>query len=177
MSGSLDLAYQSHDRVGRLQAVVRYCLEGIAVGFGKWEDTAGAPGAYLAVVSGSSVADFADPMGDNYWPETGREPLEGFDAFYEALRTVAYDCDGAAVVSVDGIINEQLVRFRSPRDVEVEYEPWMGARHMSALDVSTRDDVVATLTLSEETGRVTVFQNGTFESTPPERFGERWRGK
>jgi hypothetical protein len=177
MSGPLDIAYQSHYRVGHVQAVVRYCLEGIAVGFGKWEDTAGAPGAYLAVVSGASVADFADPMGDNYWPETGREPLEEFDAFYEALRTVANECDGAAVVGVDGVVNEQLVRFRSPPDIDVEYEPWMGARHMSALDVSTRDDVVATLTLSEETGRVTVFQNGTFESTPPERFGDRWRGR
>lgn len=175
MSGPLDIAYQSHYRVRHVQAVVRYCLEGIAMGFGDWEDTAGAPGAYLAVVSGASVADFADPMGDNYWPKTGREPLEGFDAFYEALWTVASDCDGAAVMGVDGVINEQLVRFRSPRDVDVDYEPWMGARHMSALDVSTHDDVVATLTLSEETGRVTVFQNGTFESTPPERFGDRWR--
>lgn len=177
MSGPLDIAYQSHDRVARLQAVIRYCLEGIAMGFGRWDDTSGAPGAYLAIVSGSSVADFADPMGDNHWPEAGREPLEEFDAFHEALRTVSSDCDGAAVIGVDGVINEQLVRFRSPPNVEVEYEPWMGARHMSALDISTRADVVATLTLSEETGRVTVFQNGTFESTPPERFGERWRGR
>lgn len=177
MSGPLDIAYRSHDRVGRIQAVIRYCLEGIATGYGRWEDTAGAPGAYLAVVSGASVADFADPMGDNRWPATGREPLADFDAFYDALRDVARACDGAAVVGVDGVINEQLVRFRSPADVDADYEPWMGARHMSALDVSTHPDVVVTLTLSEETGRVTVFQDGTFQSTPPERFGERWRGE
>ncbi|QLD86118.1 DNA integrity scanning protein DisA nucleotide-binding domain protein [Natronomonas halophila] len=176
MSGPLAIDYRTHHRVDRMQAVIRYCLEGIAMEFGRWEDTAGAPGAYLALVSSGSVADFADPMGDNHWPETGREPLEEFDAFYESLRTVAQTCDGAAVVGVDGVINEQLVRFRSPAGVQADYEPWMGARHMSALDVSTREDVVVTLTLSEETGRVTVFQNGTFESVPPERFGERWRG-
>lgn len=175
MSGPLDIAYHSHDRVGRIQAVIRYCLEGIAVGFGRWEDTSGAPGAYLAVVSSASVADFADPMGDNCWPESGREPLSDFDAFYEALQEIARTCDGAAVVGVDGVLNEQLVRFRSPADVAADYEPWMGARHMSALDVSTRQDVVVTLTLSEETGRVTVFRDGDFESTPPERFGARWR--
>lgn len=176
MSGPLDIAYRSHGRMRRLQAVIRYCLEGVATSFGRWEDTAGAPGAYLAIVSGASVADFADPMGDNYWPETGREPLSAFDEFHDSLHTVAHECDGAAVVSVDGVINEQLVRFRSPAGVQADYEPWMGARHMSALDVSTREDVVVTLTLSEETGRVTVFQNGTFESVPPARFGERWRG-
>jgi hypothetical protein len=175
MTGPLDIAYRSHDRVGRIGAAIRYCLEAIALGFGRWDDTSG-PGAYLAVVSRSSVADFADPMGDNRWPDRGRKPLVDFDAFYEALESVAHNCDGAAVVAVDGVVNEQLVRFRSPDDAVADYAPWMGARHMSALDVSTHPDVVLTLTLSAETGRVTAFQDGTFRSTPPERFGERWRG-
>ncbi|WEL27507.1 Diadenylate cyclase (plasmid) [Haloferax volcanii] len=41
----------------------------------------------------------------------------------------------------------------------------MGARHMSALETSTREEVVATITLSEEDGRVTVFTDGTFEDS------------
>jgi len=36
----------------------------------------------------------------------------------------------------------------------------MGARHMSALEASTRTNVVATITLSEENGRVSVFVDG-----------------
>lgn len=176
MADALDIQYRAHDRVRRLQAVLRYCLEGVATAHGPWSENGTAPGAYLAIVSGPSVAAFADPMGDNRWPETGRDPLSDFDAFYRSLETVAATCDGAVVVGVDGVVNEQLVRFRSPETPDVEYEPWMGARHMSALDISTRPDVVATVTLSQESGRVSTFRDGAFESTPPERFGERWRG-
>ncbi|WP_338739714.1 hypothetical protein [Haloplanus salilacus] len=39
----------------------------------------------------------------------------------------------------------------------------MGARHMGALETSTRDAVAAAITLSEEDGRVTVFDDGAFE--------------
>lgn len=177
VSNPLAIPYRDHDRVRRLEAITRYSLEGLALSFGRWRESAAGPGAYLAVVSGASVDGFADPMGENRWPEEGRDPLADVDAFYSALETVANTCDGAVVVGADGVINGQLVRFRSPPDVDVEYEPWMGARHMSALDVSTRDDVVSTLTLSGESGRVTVFRDGRFRSMPPERFGERWRGE
>ena len=34
---------------------------------------------------------------------------------------------------------------------------------MSALETSTRDAVLATITLSEADGRVTVFRDGTYE--------------
>ena len=57
---------------------------------------------------------------------------------------------------------------------QLEYEPWMGARHMSALDISTRPEVVTTLTLSEETGRVTVFDDGEFDSRKRDELGDPW---
>ena len=174
---ALAFDFWSHDRVRHLEAIVRYSLEGIATAYGRFDGTEGpSPGAYLAVVSGHSVADYADPMGENHWPEEGREPLWDLDAFYASLERVASTCDGAVVVSVDGVVNRQLVRFRSP-DVHLEYAPWMGARHMSALDISTREEVVVALTLSQESGRVTRFRDGTFESVTPDRFGERWRGR
>ena len=47
-----------------------------------------------------------------------------------------------------------------------EFTAPMGTRHMSALETSTRKEVVATITLSEEDGRVTVFTDGTFEDSP-----------
>lgn len=72
------------------------------------------------------------------------------------------------VIAVDGVIEEQMVRFRnlSPQErdelsTEVTYENWMGSRHMSALETSARSEVIATITLSEEDGRVSVFQDGT----------------
>ncbi|WP_228842307.1 hypothetical protein [Halococcus agarilyticus] len=46
---------------------------------------------------------------------------------------------------------------------------------MNALDTSTRDDVVAAITLSEENGRVTVFADGEFEDYSREEIGGRWR--
>lgn len=176
-SDPLDIPYADHDRVRRLRAVIQYCLESNSLSFDNWNaPNHKGPGAYIAIVSGWSVNSYADPMGDNRWPEYGRDVLSDIDAFYDAASRVAESCDGAVVVGVDGVVNEQLVRFRTPDDLDVEYEPWMGARHMSALDISTREDVVATVTLSQENGRVTVFQDGSFESTLPERFGERWRG-
>ena len=52
----------------------------------------------------------------------------------------------------------------------------MGTKHLSAAEISVRDEVWAAVTLSEETGRVTVFSDGEFEDYPRERLGERWRG-
>ena len=46
---------------------------------------------------------------------------------------------------------------------------------MNALDTSAREDVIATVTLSEESGRVTAFSNGMFESVERGEIGGRWR--
>lgn len=48
---------------------------------------------------------------------------------------------------------------------------------MNALDTSLRDDVVATVTLSEENGRVTVFADGEFDDYSREEIGGRWRAE
>lgn len=175
---SLSIDYRGHDRVVRLLDVLVYHLEEIALGFDRWGDPdASGPGMYLAVVVGPSVEGYADAMGENRWPEGAvRDPLADGDAFGEAAREVARNCDGAVVVSVDGVVSGQLVRFR-PEEVsdDVAYAPWMGSRHMSALDVSTRPDVVATLTLSGESGRVTVFEDGDYETVERDALGGEWR--
>ena len=54
------------------------------------------------------------------------------------------------------------------------YEDWMGSRHVNALDTSTRSEVVAAITLSEETGRITVFVNGGFEDYERAEIAAEW---
>lgn len=177
---SLAIEYRNHARIDRLVAVLRYTLEQLSLEFDRWEESrVYGPGMYLAVVVGPSVSSYADPMGANRWPDRGGvEPLADWEGFLEAAIEVAYCCDGAVVISVDGVVSPQLVRFRMDAiDTELGYEPWMGARHMSALDVSTREDVIATVTLSEETGRVTVFEDGTFESEERQNLGGAWRAE
>lgn len=46
---------------------------------------------------------------------------------------------------------------------------------MSAIETSVRPEVVATVTLSEETGRVSVFRNGDAESMERNELGGVWR--
>ncbi len=176
-SRRLTIEYRTHVRVDRLIDVLCYTVQEIALGFDRWgESRVYGPGMYLAVVVGPSVETIADPMGENRWPEAAtRDVLHGDDAFVAAAEEVAYTFDGAVLVSVDGIVQPQMVRFRmADIDPDLEYAPWMGARHMSALDVSTRSDVLAAITLSEETGRVTRFENGTYESLEREELGAPW---
>lgn len=179
-SNNLTIPYARHSRVERLRDVLQYHVESIALGFDRWgEARVHGPGLYLAIVVGPKIADYADPMGNNRWPtERSRDALSHSDDFANALKDVAYTADGAVVVSVDGIVSDQLVRFNSlGSTADLEYAPWMGSRHMSALDISTRPDVVTTMTLSQESGRVTRFENGTFESVEFENLGEPYRAE
>lgn len=178
--GPLSIDYRGHERVAWLLDVLVYYLEEISLEFDRWEEPGvHGPGMYLAVVVGPTVKPYADAMGDNRWPDQAvRDPLEDTDAFSEAAQEVARTRDGAVVVSVDGLVNRQLVRFRSDGiEDEVEYASWMGARHMSALDISTRPDIVATITLSGETGRITVFEDGDFDTVEREVLGGEWRSE
>ncbi|TYL40000.1 hypothetical protein CV102_06480 [Natronococcus pandeyae] len=177
MDRHLEIPYERHDRVRRLIDAIRYCLESISLSFDGWnEPRIRGPGTYFAIVAGRSITDFADPMGDNRWPVDGsREVLADLDAFYEAAQPVALENDGAVVVSVDGVVQEQMVRFRDHPHEGDGYADWMGTRHMSALDTSLRDPVVATLTLSQETGRVTVFRDGEYDSIEHDDLASRWR--
>lgn len=180
----LRIEYETHDGVEKLIDCLLHSLEGISLDFDRWEEQyVKGPGMYIAVVTGPSVAEFADPMGDNAWPtDRCRQVCLDLNTFFETARTVAMTRDGALVVSVDGVIQEQLVRFRDfgpgePEAVDeaaAEYEDWMGTRHMSALDTSRRRNVISTVTLSEETGRVTIFQRGSFRTFERSELGGKW---
>jgi hypothetical protein len=148
------------------------CVKDISLGFERWGDPyARGPGLYF-VVERDSMTEFATPMGANRWPiEDCGTVFAETDTFLEATRRVAFSQDGAVVVHSDGTIEEAMVRVdqRSSAEYrridELPYAEWMGTRHMSALETSTRKEVVATITLSEEDGRVTVFTDGTFEDS------------
>jgi DNA integrity scanning protein DisA with diadenylate cyclase activity len=58
---------------------------------------------------------------------------------------------------------------------DLPYAGWMGARHMSALETSTRAAVSVVVTLSEEDGRVTIFSDGTFTEYHCEALWNEWR--
>ncbi|MFB6101816.1 MAG: DNA integrity scanning protein DisA nucleotide-binding domain protein [Haloplanus sp.] len=183
----LTIEYADHAPVTELIDIITYCVEGVSLEFDRWDDPyVQGPGLYFVIVAGTSIAGYADSMGDNRWPiDACRQVDADHDAFFEAAQTVAIEHDGAVVVTVDGTIHEQMVRLKdlSPEDLaelddiqSVNYADWMGARHMSAVDTSARDEVVATITLSEEDGRVTVFQNGDYVDYQHESLGGVWRG-
>lgn len=184
-SHPLDISYEDHATVEDLLDVILFCLEDISLGFDQWEEkyTQG-PGLYFAIVSGHSLRDYADEMGDNYWPvEESQNVLKDITRFYEITKDVAWTRDGAVAVSVDGAVQHQMVRFRDLETAgsneqeerkQIEYADWMGARHMSALDTSIRPEVVRTITLSAENGRVTIFRNGEFTSYARNELSAKW---
>jgi diadenylate cyclase len=175
------IEYAEHESVEQLVRRLLDFAEDLSVSFESWEEPySKGPGLYVAVVADHAYDSYTDPMGTNTWPVDACKQVADEDAFYEALRTVAFENDGALVVSVDGVIQEQMVRFHDYRDDVAEddnlaYEDWMGSRHMSALETSLRPAVVATVTLSEENGRVSVFQDGAVRSTHREEIGSEWR--
>ncbi|WP_299331815.1 diadenylate cyclase [Haloplanus sp.] len=154
---------------------IKRCVAAVSVEFDRWDDPlARGPGLYFVVERGPS-AEFVAPMGTNRWPvENCESVLAGWAAFLRAARSVAFTCDGAAIVRADGTVRETMVRVEQlpaadhHRVDDLQYADWMGARHMSALETSTRRGVTAAVTLSEEDGRVTVFADGTFENVPTE---------
>lgn len=182
-SHPLAIDYEHHPPVRELLDVVQYCLEEISLGFDGWDGPSDhGPGAYFALVSGRSLREYADAMGENVWPTEECWRVCGADtSFCETTREVAESRDGAVVVSLDGVIQEQMVRFRdlstddSAEREGLEYGEWMGSRHMSALETSARDEVIATLTLSAENGRVTVFRDRTFDARTRDELAAEWR--
>lgn len=152
---------------------IERCVKDISLGFERWDNPyARGPGLYF-VVERESMAEFAAPMGTNRWPvEECTTVFAETDVFLEAAQDVALSCDGAIVVHNDGTIEEEMVRVKqlSPAECQqnnnLPYAGWMGARHMSALETSTRKEVITAFTLSEEDGQVTVFIDGTFEDSP-----------
>lgn len=174
----LDIDYGDHPPVRELVDVIEFCAETIGLEFDRWDEPhVHGPGLYFAVVSGGSVRGYADVLGESQWPVTdSRHVLDDVFAFYESAKEVAQSRDGAVVVGVDGTALSQMVRFRNPTDgvTDSEYPAWMGTRHMSALDTSTREEVVATVTLSAENGRVTTFRGGEFVTRLREEMSRKW---
>jgi len=180
----LAIEYGDHERVREVVDRLTYCAEHVSVAFDGWEEPhVKGPGLYFAVVADRDYGAYADPMGDNRWPREGCASVFDEAAFVDAVGTVSVEQDGGIVVAVDGEIEAQMVRFRdlgtrsgeSDLVDDVSYEPWMGSRHMSAIETSVRPEVVATVTLSEETGRVSVFRDGEATSMRRHELGGEWR--
>ncbi|MFC4452051.1 MULTISPECIES: diadenylate cyclase [Halobacteriales] len=169
--------------VGELIDFIIYAIEDISLEFERWgEEHVRGPGLYFVVVAGVHSGAYADPLGENVWPtETCRVVTENLDGFVQAARTVGHSRDGAVVVSTDGTIQEQMVRIKSPNSDEaeaaetIEYADWMGTKHLSAIEVSVREEVVAAVTLSEEDGRMTLFEDGDYNDYQRDELGGEWR--
>ncbi len=160
-------------------ARLKYCVEKISLGFDRWTDPhAHGPGLYFVVARESATA-FAEPMGANRWPvEDCGNVFAPLDTLVETTKHVAFRCDGAVIVHTDGEIEEQMMRITQLVTADREqsdglpYAGWMGARHMSALETSTRPEVLAAITLSEEDGRLTIFIDGMYADYPRDALGD-----
>lgn len=182
--GDVDPLRVAYTTVVELTELVTYAVESISLGFERWEEPyVRGPSLYFVIVAGVHSGEYADSLGDNRWPvETCRIVDSDLDPFVDAARTVAFERDGAILVSTDGTIQQQMVRIKSPgseqcagKQESVEYADWMGTKHLSAAEISVREDVWAAVTLSEESGRVTVFRDGEFDDYKREELGSRWR--
>ena len=166
--------------VERTVDLLTYIAEDVSLGFDRWNDRyVRGPSLYFLVLSGARSGSFVDGLGTNRWPvEQARVLPEEFTSAVRVAADIAFERDGAVVVSADGTFQEQMVRVRSMpgRAVpDADYPSWMSAKHLSAYEASTREAVLAAVTLSEENGRVTVFQDGTYEDRERGEIGEPWR--
>jgi hypothetical protein len=178
-----DALHADYATSAELMDLLRYAAESLSLEFDRWEEPyVSGPSLYFLVVADVDFGDYADPLGRNRWPvDRCRVLTEAPETFIEVARDVAFSQDGAVVVSADGTVQEQMVRVRSPNRVdivehdEVAYADWMGTKHLSAVEASTREEVLAAVTVSEENGRVSVFRNGGYEDYEREQLGGRWR--
>jgi hypothetical protein len=179
----LDRVLESYATSQELMDQIRYTAEALSMQFSRWgEPHVSGPSLYFLVIADVNFDSYTDPLGANTWPVTRCQVVsESAEAFTDVARDVAFSCDGAVIVTGDGTIQEQMVRVRSPSTDEMEhvddlvYPDWMGTKHLSALETSTREEVLWAITLSEEDGRVTTFLDGTYQDYPREEIGGRWR--
>lgn len=177
---ALDTGRASGDGMAIVERI-RCCAEEVSLRFAQWNDPyAHGPGLYF-VVKRDSATTFTEPMGTNRWPvEDCTSVFASLDALCDTAEEVAFACDGAVVVHNDGTIEEDMVRMKQLSTADREqigglpYAGWMGARHMSALETSTREEIFAVITVSEEDGRMTIFADGAFEDYPRDVLGDEW---
>ncbi|WP_303647850.1 diadenylate cyclase [Haloarchaeobius sp. HME9146] len=163
--------------------ILRYSAESLSLNFTRWDERyVTGPSLYFIIVADIDFGKYTDPLGDNTWPVKHCPAVTiSSDEFINAARNVAFSCDGAVVIAADRTIQEQLVRVRSPSATEPTEEPpiasanWMGTKHLSALEISLREEVLAAVTLSEENGRVTTFRDGKYNDFERDELGGRWR--
>lgn len=170
--------------VNELIDFITYAVESISLGFDRWDDDhIRGPGLYFVLVTGVHSGEYADPMSGSHWPtEDCHVVTEDLDRFVKSARAVGHTNDGAVIVSTDGTIQEQMVRIKSQsgngttdKSRAIEYADWMGTKHMSAIEVSVREEVVATVTLSEENGRMSIFKDGDYDDYLRDELGGVWR--
>jgi hypothetical protein len=179
----LDRVLEQYATSQALMDQIRYTAETLSMEFDRWgEQHVSGPSLYVLVIADLDYEAYTDPLGGNRWPVGRcRVVTDAPDAFTQVAREVAFDRDGALVVTGDGTIQEQMVRVRSPTSDEMRgvddlsYPDWMGTKHLSALETSTREGVLWAVTLSEEDGRVTTFLDGTYQDYPRPDIGGRWR--
>ncbi len=172
-----------YDTVPNLIDMIQYVAEGISMEFDRWgEPYVTGPGLYFVIVADVHYGEYADPLGANTWPiDTCRVIPTTPDGFVEAARAVSRDRDGAVIVAADGTVQQQMVRITGPTNIDaitddtIDYADWMGTKHLSAIEASVRDEVLAAITLSEENGRVTVFADGQYTDYKRHELGGRWR--
>lgn len=172
-----------HSRTDEIMSRLLDVAESLSIGFDRWDEQhVSGPSLYFIVVADVDYGPYTDPLGENTWPiDVCQSVHDGGTSLVGAASEVAFSCDGAIVVTVDGTIQEQMVRVKSPsvgtseRSDAIEYADWMGTKHLSAAEISTREGVLAAVTVSEENGRVTVFQQGQYDDRQRDELGGRWR--
>jgi hypothetical protein len=179
---NVDSSQATYETSQRLMDLLRYTAETLSMGFTRWDEQyVAGPSLYFLVVADVNLSEYTDPLGANEWPVNRCQVVDdSTETFVQAARDVAFNCDGAVVIAADGTIQEQMVRVRSPSpeemaETDLAYADWMGTKHLSAMEVSTREEVLWAVTLSEENGRVTSFLDGTYQDYPREAIGGRWR--
>lgn len=178
-----DPSHVTYETSQELMDLLRYTCETLSLEFGRWDEAyVAGPSLYFLVVTDTDFVEYTDPLGANRWPVDRCGVIsESIDTFVDVSRDVANTRDGAVIIAADGTIQEQMVRVRSPSREEMEqagelaYPDWMGTKHLSALEISTREEVLWAVTLSEEDGRVSSFLNGTYQDYPRSEIGGRWR--
>lgn len=174
MSDKLSANYSNDQRVERWVQRVIECARRMSYeykNYGKYEDdddvARKGPGLYVAFVSAATIADIADQPNPNVWYDSDPRYVDD-DCLYKELRTVAQTQDQAVVIWMNGRVHEYNVRFLPPapeRRSNVTYPDERGTRHQSAAETSIRDEIVMTLTVSEEDGTVMTFWDGEADRT------------